>query len=441
MHFVSRSSSTRPHASPQLGRRAFVQLLGAAGAVSLAGCAGPGSEDPGRRTTAASLDADASGKVVFSHWRAEDQPVFDELLSRFAETYPDIDVTQDIAPSADYQASALQRLRNGDSGDAFSTFRGAQFNAFADAGVYSDLGDLDLVGSYPDELAAIGQADGKQLAVPYQVVFLDPVVNLDLLERAGVSEVPTDWDGYLAMLDALRSTDAVPFGWPGGDTGNLGQLVNTMVMNNAPSDDMFTQVGAGELKLTDDWFVTTLRQYAELAPYMQEGVRGTLHDTLLQRFAQGEVAILASGSYAIAPARAAGAEFPIDLAPPVTVAAGEARYAGVHNATFLLGVNAASENQDAAVAWVDFLSRPENAAIYANGTAQHVGVEGVTYENADLKRLERWLSADTLLAPRFQLLDLDVQAAVDQSTVAVVGGTSPEQAAEEAQAIVDQQIG
>jgi raffinose/stachyose/melibiose transport system substrate-binding protein len=113
----------------------------------------------------------------------------------------------------------------------------------------------------------------------------------------------------------------------------------------------------------------------------------------------------------------------------------------VHNATFLLGVNAASENQEAAVAWVDFLSRPENAARYADATAQHVGVEGVTYDNPDLKALERWLTADTMLAPRFQLLDLDVQSAVDQSTVAVVRGTSPEQAAEEAQAVVDQQIG
>ncbi|KRF32487.1 ABC transporter substrate-binding protein [Nocardioides sp. Soil805] len=422
-------------------RRHFLQLLGAAGAASLAGCAGPGSQESGRQTTAAALSSDASGSMIFSHWRAEDQQVFDDLLTTFAKTYPDISVTQDIAPSADYQASALQRLRSGDTGDAFPTFRGAQFNAFADAGVYADLGDLDLVGNYPDELAAIGRADDIQLAVPYQVVFLDPVVNLDLLDKAGVSEVPTDWDGYLAMLDALKGTGVVPFGWPGGDTGNLGQLVNTMVMNNAPSDDMFTQVGAGELKLTDDWFLKTLGQYAELAPYMQEGVTGTLHDTLLQRFAKGDVAIIASGSYAIAPARAAGAKFPVDLAPPVTVAADEARYVGVHNATFLLGVNSASENQDAAVAWVDFLSQPENASVYADATAQHVGVEGVTYGNADLKQLERWLTADTLLAPRFQLLDLDVQAAVDQSTVAVVRGTSPEQAAEEAQAIVDQQIG
>ena len=59
----------------------------------------------------------------------------------------------------------------------------------------------------------------------------------------------------------------------------------------------------------------------------------------------------------------------------------------------------------------------------------------------DLKRLEPWLSKNTALAPRYQFLDLDVEAAVEAACVAVVGGQSPEQAAEEAQKIVDEQIG
>ena len=47
----------------------------------------------------------------------------------------------------------------------------------------------------------------------------------------------------------------------------------------------------------------------------------------------------------------------------------------------------------------------------------------------------------TLLAPRFQFTDLDIRSAVENSLVAVVTGSSPEQTAEAAQAIIDEKRG
>ena len=63
---------------------------------------------------------------------------------------------------------------------------------------------------------------------------------------------------------------------------------------------------------------------------------------------------------------------------------------------------------------------------------------GVDYTNPDLKHTAPWLTKKTLLAPRFQFNNLDVRNAVEGSCVAVIGGTSPQQAAEKAQTIVDQ---
>ncbi|MFP5365347.1 MAG: ABC transporter substrate-binding protein, partial [Actinomycetes bacterium] len=119
---------------------------------------------------------------------------------------------------------------------------------------------------------------------------------------------------------------------------------------------------------------------------------------------------------------------------------GNGKYEGVYNATFILGVNSASKNQAAAAAWIDFLSEPENAAYYANQTAQHVAVKDVEYTNPDLKRLSPWLDKNTALAARFQFQNLDVRNAVEASATAVISGTSPEQAAEAAQKIVDERL-
>jgi raffinose/stachyose/melibiose transport system substrate-binding protein len=87
---------------------------------------------------------------------------------------------------------------------------------------------------------------------------------------------------------------------------------------------------------------------------------------------------------------------------------------------------------------VQFLSDPVNAAVYANGTAQHVTVKNVSYSDPDLKHLSPWLTKKTLLAPRFQFNNLDIRNAVESACVNVVGGMPPEQAAQQAQTVVDQ---
>jgi raffinose/stachyose/melibiose transport system substrate-binding protein len=90
---------------------------------------------------------------------------------------------------------------------------------------------------------------------------------------------------------------------------------------------------------------------------------------------------------------------------------------------------------------VEFLSQPENAAAYANGTSQHVTVSAVEYENADLKALAPWVEKKTLPAPRFQFTNADVRSAIENSLVTVATGSTPEQAAEAAQQIVDEKRG
>jgi raffinose/stachyose/melibiose transport system substrate-binding protein len=376
--------------------------------------------------------------VSFAHWRAEDKAVLADLIKTFVKKHPDAAVEQDIAPSADYQSTALRRIQGSKTGDVFTAFRGAQFEQIVKAGVYAPLTGTDVVTKYQANLIGPGAAGGVQYGLPYQLVFNMPLANADALDKAGHTSAPTDWDGFLQLLDDLKSKGYTPIAWPGGDTANAGQLLNTMVMNNAPTDDMFSRIESGEYKVTDDWFLKTLEQYRELTPYFQKRATGSSTDAVAQLFAQGKAGLLATGSFQMAGVRALGAKFPFDLVAPITSAKGKAKYEGVFNTTFILGVNSASTVQPAAYAFLEFLSDPEYAGVYANGTGQHVTVQGVEYTNADLKAVAPWLTRRTLLAPRFQFLDLDIRSAVENAAVAVVGGKKPAQAAEEAQRVIDQ---
>jgi raffinose/stachyose/melibiose transport system substrate-binding protein len=428
-------------------RRNFLTAvgLGAAG-LGLAACVGPGTtrgNTPAGAGGSVSMPAPVgaapvTGAVSFAHWRAEDKATFDTIIGQFQTENPGATVTQDIAPSADYQATALQRIKTGAVGDVFTAFRGSQFEAMVKANLFIPLGTQPFVDNYQAKLIRAGRSGGIEMGLPYQLVYPMPLYNKALFEQVGITEIPKDWDGFLAMCETLKGAGLYPIAWPGADIGNAGQLFNSMVMNNGPTPDMCTGIQDGTFKCTDDWFITTLQQYQQLIPYFQPSPTGTAPAACQQLFSEQKAAMLATGSYDISSVRKLGATFPVDVLSPITVPADKAKYTGTYNATFILGVSSVSAQQEAALKFVEFLSRPEIASEYANGTSQLVTVEGVHYQNADLAAITHWNAEPTLLAPRYQFTNLDVQHAVEGAAIAVVGGTAPEQAAQAAQTIVEQ---
>lgn len=424
------------------------QLFGAAGALGigalLASCAGPGTGTGGGGGGTGSGALKPGGKVTgdisFAHWRGEDREAFDDLIKKFVEKYADTAITQDISTSNDYAAQAFRRLRDGKIGDVAVAGRGDQFEQFTTTGLFEPLDETGLTEKYQASLIEVGAKDGKQYGYPYQIVYNVPIANMDLLSSVGVTEAPAYWDAYIDMLDKLKTKGITPIAFPGADAGNAGQLMNSMVMNLAPSDDMFTQMQEGKTKCTDDWFVEMLRRYAQLGAYVQPNAAGTAVEPAQQMFNTGQAAILSTGSYHIAAVRSLGATFPIDLVPARTNAEGEGKYEGIYNATFILGINSKGDNKATALAWLEFLSDPTNAGAYGDATAQHTSVAGVEYTNPDLKRIAPWLDRNLVIAPRFQFLDLDMRNAVEAAGVAALTGTQPEKAAEDAQKIVDERI-
>lgn len=415
--------------------------MGAVGVgATLAACAGPGTTRPAKTTSATSSFGTKKGQVSFAHWRAEDKEVFAKLIAEFEKKNPGTTVAQTISTSTDYQAQALQKLRNGGIGDVAPAFRGAQYESFVKAGLFVDLTQTDLTAKYEPNLITSGATNGKQYGYPYQLVFLDPIANMDILSSVGVNEAPQDWNSYIDMLDKIKAKGIVPIAFPGADAGNAGQLFNSMIMNVAPSDDMCAKIESGAYKCTDAWFIQMLKYYQQLGAYVQPRSSGTAVDPARQMFATGKAAMLSTGSYDIATVRSLGGKFPMDLAPAMTNDKGKAKYVGAYNSTFILGINSKSAVKGAALAWLDFLSETSSAAAYANGTGQFSAVKGVEYTNPDLKQLKPWLGKKTILAPRYQFINLDMRNAVEASCTNVLNGADPEKEAESAQKIVDQLV-
>ncbi|AQQ51951.1 ABC transporter substrate-binding protein [Planococcus lenghuensis] len=395
-----------------------------------AGCAG----DDEAEGTGEEREVDLS----FMHWRGEDQAVFDVLIDQFESENPDINVEQNVYPSDQYMATAQRMLQEGSTGDVFATFPGAQFEALESAGFFEDLSDEEFVANFDEGAIEVGQADGRQLALPYQLVFNMPVYNTEIFEELGL-EVPQSWDEFIAMGETLKENDIIPIAFPGADIGP-NQFMNSMVMNNAP-DGAFTDLVAGEAALTDDWWIQTLEQFQYLQEndFFQEDALGTNQDAAMALVANGEAAMLATGSYHMASLLELNPDLQLDLLAPITVSEEEARYEGIHTATFMLAINSNSENKEAAAEFIEFLSQPEVASQYANETGQHLTVTGVEYESEALQNTSYWIDErETRFQPRYMITNAQVEDAVLSSIENVIGGAAPEEAAAEAQQVVEE---
>ncbi|WP_411346440.1 ABC transporter substrate-binding protein [Paenibacillus sp. WLX1005] len=388
-------------------------------------------------------DNAADGKVTISflHWRGEDTQAFQNIIDQFEAKNPNIVVDMQTLTSDQYQTTAQAKLTDGSVGDVFASFPGSQFAALSKAGLFTDLSSESFVKNYNESLIDAGKQDGKQLALPYQLVYNQPIYNKAIFEKYNLTP-PKDWDGFLKLCQTLKDNGIIPIAFAGGDIGP-GQFMNTMVMNNEPSEDIFTKVEAGQAKLTDEFWVKTLTQFQELNDkgFFQSNSLGTKDAAAGALFIQGKAAMLASGSYQLAQNAKQNPELQQGLLAPITVSADQAKYEGVHTSTFMLGVNSRSKHPEEAKKFLEFLSQPDIAAQYANATGQNVTLNDVTYDSPELKIVQEWADKKTLFQPRFTILNAENQKAVTNSIQAVLGGATPEQAAQDAQAIVDQQVG
>jgi len=97
------------------------------------------------------------------------------------------------------------------------------------------------------------------------------------------------------------------------------------------------------------------------------------------------------------------------------------------NNTYTLSVNknSTSRDQKIANAFLSYLLTGKVAEIYANETLQHVNVLDVEYKNVNLLNTVSFQAKNTMLAPRFLLLNAAVSDLTQDALIQIVGGKSP----------------
>jgi raffinose/stachyose/melibiose transport system substrate-binding protein len=200
---------------------------------------------------------------------------------------------------------------------------------------------------------------------------------------------------------------------------------------------------AGDEKFTDEPYVQTWEQLARWADYLPTGYEAVAYPDAQQLFANGEGAVYPAGSWDLAFFRANGPESLGWFGPPVENE-GDTCYISDHT-DIAIGMNAATENADAARTFLSWVASAEFAGLYSNALPGFFSLsdEPVSLEDELAQEIvDMRETCEPTIRNSYQILsrneDPNLENELWRVTAAVINGTlEPEQAAEEVQEGLD----
>ena len=376
------------------------------------------------------------GEIEFWHYRPEDKALFTTIIDNFQAKYPGTKVTQVIKTTTDYNATARVQILANPKAAIFATARGSIFNDFVNSGLALDLSNQRFVNqNLVAKGLGAGTVDGKVLAVPYHYLFNNPVYNTDIWAKEKWT-TPKNLTGWVAWCKDAKAKGYVPLAWPGATRGQAAQISNSALMNSADNyaelSKNLADLNSGKIDLTSSWFKGVADIYVKLrnAGCFPDNPTGVTEAAAYNLFATGKSPILPIGTFAMGSIKALNPAMAGKMQlMSMILTDGKVVAEGIMNNTVIYSVNAksASRDQKIALAFLSYLATGSVAQLYAVGNTLHVNILDVDYgSNIDLLNTSSFQAKNTMLAPRFLILNTAVSDLTQDALIQIVGGKSPD---------------
>jgi raffinose/stachyose/melibiose transport system substrate-binding protein len=318
-------------------------------------------------TAVAETDPNLSGSLLIESWRNDDLAIWqDVIIPAFNQHYPNIEVVFAPAAPAEYNGILNTKLEGGTAGDLITCRPFDASLALFDAGYLASLNDLEGMANFGDvaKSAWITDDGSDVFCVPMASVIHGFIYNQDIFNEAGVTE-PATVDEFFAALDAIQAAGYTPLDMGTADQWEAATMgFQNIGPNYWKGEDGRQALISGEGKLTDPEYVAVLEQLARWADYMPSGFQAQTYADSQNLFTLGLAAIYPAGSWDISLFNQQ-ADFAMGAFKPPVVNAGDTCYISDHT-DIALGMNADTENPEAAKAFLNWVASPEFASLYSN---------------------------------------------------------------------------
>ncbi|WP_299604952.1 ABC transporter substrate-binding protein [uncultured Tateyamaria sp.] len=306
--------------------------------------------------------------LTIESWRNDDLKLWqNQIIPAFEAEHPGIKVEFRPSAPAEYNAVLNSKLDAGSAGDLITCRPFDASLALYDAGHLSDLSDLEAMSNFSDVAKSAWQTDdgSASFCVPMASVIHGFIYNKDAFEELGLS-VPETEAEFFAALDTIKEDGGyIPMAMGTNDQWEAATMgYNNIGPNYWKGEEGRLALIAGEQTLTDPEWVAPYATLARWGDYLGAGYEAQTYPDSQNIFTLGRAAIYPAGSWEISGFNAQ-ADFEMGAFKPPVQAAGDTCYISDHT-DIGIGMNAATDNPEAARTFLAWVANPEFAGIFGN---------------------------------------------------------------------------
>lgn len=320
--------------------------------------------------------------LKFLGWKTgKEEGAIPDIIKAFEEANPGVTVEYEAIPTSNnYQDVLNARLSTGEGADVFMASE-SMLRGFAKNGYVEDLTNVEFVGQFQDNLRKVLTKEGQLVGIPIEEAGLGMIVNVDVLNGAGVTELPKDWNSLTAACEKLKEAGKTPFimgnktGWSGAIFMNYGQTTEYKDYDN----DIYNRILNREVKMSE-FSGKYLEKYNTLERNGYTNGKDSLgmefNEGAVAEFAKGESAFLIAGTWMIKDvAQALNGASTVFM--PIPVQDSEPMVAQCSLSTSL-AVNKDADQKELAIKFLQFWSDDANLKLYIESQNAFSPLQGGT---------------------------------------------------------------
>lgn len=303
----------------------------------------------------------------------------EEMIARFEAENTNITIDVRRVSVDSFNQMIMTRFAAGDVPDVF-TFSENDVADMAPSGYVHDLSDSANLVNYTEGMLDTLSLDGKVYALPLANDFMCITYNKKAFADAGITAEPKTWSDFLAACEKLKEKDTLPIAsgfseqWVINGTSQTVYCASVLA-NGGPELANLVDRSA-RFEATEQW-KDCLIKLQELYPYMNTDPFGADQNTCYSMLANGEAAMILNGTWTVTNVSAMNpeGEFGIFAFPASETA--EDNKMPMCPASSAFAVSEESKHREEAVQFVEYLTSPESAALYAEKGAGIPIIKGV----------------------------------------------------------------
>lgn len=318
-------------------------------------------------------------------WQKSNTNVIQEIIDKFEVENPNIKIEL-TATSSDTGKQIFQtRMATNEPMDLVQHWPSqAEFRAMCKEGRMVDLSDYAWNDNIIDTYYDMSTVDEKLYSVPLSINAGVVAYNKEIFEANNL-EVPKTWDDLVKAADTLKAAGVTPFIFSNGDKENCSQKFH--IMTAAVADDKWNPydfyVGMYEgsgAKFADNEYSKKAaeRLYLLSSEYAQPDPMSTNYDLAMQMFANGEGAMMITGTWAQSDIEKNNPEIQMGMFAMPTDNGVNMLISGIDPG---IAAMTGTGKEEYAAKFLEFVTRTENAQIYTDYDKSPSPIKGVKTDN------------------------------------------------------------